>query len=68
MVIDKSNQVGTRHVEEVGGLLGREFCVHGKNGDGIAVSKLTDNLQEELLHGARKFDGRPALRDESQGR
>lgn len=61
MIVYQSDQVRTRYVQEVGGFLCGEFCVHGKNGDGVAVSKLADDLQEELLDGARKFDSGAVL-------
>ena len=61
MIVDQSDQVRTRYVQEVGGFLCGEFSVHGNNGDGVAFSKLADDLQEELLDGARKFDSGAVL-------
>ena len=45
-VFEEPDQVGPRHDEHVGGLLGGEFCVHRGDCDGVAVGDVCKQFDE----------------------
>ena len=55
-VFEEPDQVGPRHDEHVGGLLGGEFCVHRSDGDGIAVGDVRKQFDEMAKRAAGDGD------------
>jgi hypothetical protein len=56
--VEELHQVRARDVQHVGGLLGRELSVDGRNGHGVAVGDLGEDLDEQSQGVAGDLQGR----------
>ena len=60
-VFEEPDQVGPRHDEHVGGLLGGEFCVHRGDGDGVAVGDVCEQLDHVVERDAGDRDAQVGI-------
>ena len=55
-LIEKANQSRPRDIQQIGGLLGREFRMNRDEFDRIAPAHLIQNLNEQMRSLGRDFD------------
>lgn len=56
-LLEQLDQVRAGHVQEIRGLLGRQFRVHRYDGDGIAIRHLAKDFQKQFQRLLRQDDG-----------
>lgn len=61
VLLEEPDQVGPGHAEHVCSLLGGEFCVHRRNGDGVAVGDVCEQLDHVVERDAGDRDAQVGI-------